>query len=95
MKTVSVLGSTGSIGTQTLEVIQNNPGRWRVNSLAAGRRVDALFQQIRDFSPDQVVVADEVSRSKLVQLLQSEGMDSNVSVAIGSAALTALALFAA
>ena len=47
-KTIAVLGSTGSIGTQTLEVVREN-GDIRVAALAAGRNIDLLEKQINDF----------------------------------------------
>lgn len=58
MKTISILGSTGSIGTQTLEVVRNNPDV-KVAALAAGRRVEQLEKQIREFSPKLVCVASQ------------------------------------
>ena len=50
MKTISVLGSTGSIGTQTLEVVRNNQDI-KVAALAAGSNAEKLAEQIREFSP--------------------------------------------
>ena len=50
MKRISILGSTGSIGTQTLEVVRNN-GDIRVTALAAGANVSLMEQQIREFHP--------------------------------------------
>ncbi len=51
---VAVLGSTGSIGRQTLEVIRALPGRFRVVALAGGRNIDLLTEQVREFQPDVV-----------------------------------------
>ncbi len=51
MKKIGILGSTGSIGTQTLEVVRNNPNDLTVTALAAGSNVDLLEQQIREFRP--------------------------------------------
>lgn len=53
---LSVLGSTGSIGTQALEVIRGLPGRFEVVALAAGTRVDLLLEQIKEFQPELAVV---------------------------------------
>ncbi len=58
MKTISILGSTGSIGTQTLEVVRNNPDV-RVAALAAGRRIGELEKQVREFRPKLVSVGTE------------------------------------
>lgn len=57
MRTISVLGSTGSIGSQTLEVVRQN-GDIRVTALAAGRNVEALERQIREFMPRIACVWD-------------------------------------
>ena len=58
MKTIAILGSTGSIGTQTLEVVRAN-GDLRVAALAAGKNIKLLEQQIREFHPRLAAVADE------------------------------------
>ena len=50
MKRIAVLGSTGSIGTQTLEIVRNNEDL-QVTALAAGTRVDVMEAQIREFHP--------------------------------------------
>jgi 1-deoxy-D-xylulose-5-phosphate reductoisomerase len=57
VKRVALLGSTGSIGTQTLDVIARFPERLRVVALAAGRSVDLLIQQCKQFRPELVSVA--------------------------------------
>lgn len=57
MKSVLVLGSTGSIGTQTLDVIRAAPESFRVAGLAMGTSVDALVQQVEEFHPPLVAVA--------------------------------------
>ncbi len=68
MRSLAILGSTGSIGTQALEVVRRHPDRFRVVGLAAGRkRLDLFMGQIREFMPPAVAVADpegaeEVSR---------------------------------
>ncbi len=58
MKTISVLGSTGSIGTQTLEVVRNHPDV-KIAALAAGKSVDRLEEQIREFRPRLAAIARE------------------------------------
>lgn len=58
MKKISIIGSTGSIGTQTLEVVRNNKDI-EVASLAAGRKIDILEQQVREFRPRIVSISDE------------------------------------
>ena len=64
MKTIAVLGSTGSIGTQTLEVARAN-GDLKIAALAAGRNVKLLEKQIREFSPKVVAVWDEAAATEL------------------------------
>ncbi len=59
MKSLAVLGSTGSIGTSTLDVVERFPDRFRVVTLAAGRNVDLVRQQARRHRPRLVAVADE------------------------------------
>ncbi|MCL4424175.1 MAG: 1-deoxy-D-xylulose-5-phosphate reductoisomerase [Firmicutes bacterium] len=63
-KGLSILGSTGSIGRQTLEVAGTYPDRYRVVALAAGRNLDVLVQQVRRFCPEMVGVADEATRQE-------------------------------
>ena len=56
--TVSVVGSTGSIGTQTLDVVAEDPGRYRVVALGAQRSVDLLITQALAVRPDVVAIGD-------------------------------------
>ncbi len=65
MKKISILGSTGSIGTQTLDVVRNNKDELKVLALAAGSNIRALAEQIREFGPKLVCVAKEESISEL------------------------------
>jgi 1-deoxy-D-xylulose-5-phosphate reductoisomerase len=68
MKAITILGSTGSIGTQTLDIVTHNPDKFRVVGLAAGSNVTLLAAQIRDFQPEIVALGDE---SKLAQLQEA------------------------
>ena len=56
---IAICGSTGSIGTQALEVIEANPDRFRVEVLTAGGNADLLIEQSKKFKPNAVVIADE------------------------------------
>ncbi len=67
-KTIAILGSTGSIGVSTLEIVAAFPERYRVISLTAGSNTPLLKKQIRQFRPEVVAVADEVA----AQLLRDE-----------------------
>jgi len=59
MKNIAILGSTGSIGRSTLDVIAQNRERFRVVALAAGSNIDLFEEQIKTFSPDLAAVADK------------------------------------
>ena len=65
MKAITLLGSTGSIGTQTLDIVQHNPDKFRLVGIAAGRNVTLLAEQVRQFKPEIVAIRDE---SKLAEL---------------------------
>ena len=56
---LAVLGSTGSIGTQTLEIVKLFPERLKIHSLAAGSNGELLAEQARTFQPEVVCIADE------------------------------------
>ncbi len=58
-KQIAILGSTGSIGTQTLDVVRNHPERFEVYALSAHRSIERLIQQAREFHPEVVCIADE------------------------------------
>jgi len=66
MKNISILGSTGSIGVSTLEIISAHPDRFRVIALTAGKNLELLVRQIKQFSPRIAVVAsaEDVPRLK-------------------------------
>ena len=66
MKKLAILGSTGSIGTQTLEVVREN-GDIEVLGLAAGSNISLLEEQIREFQPKLVAVWDEKKAAQLKQ----------------------------
>jgi 1-deoxy-D-xylulose-5-phosphate reductoisomerase len=71
MKKISILGSTGSIGVNTLNVIRENPLRYKTVALAAGRNVDLLRKQIEEFKPEIVAVEDEEQAEKLLDACYS------------------------
>lgn len=64
MKRIAILGSTGSIGTQTLDVVRNNKDM-KVTAVSANRSTDALEKQIREFEPELAVLYDEKSAADL------------------------------
>ncbi|MEM9904377.1 MAG: 1-deoxy-D-xylulose-5-phosphate reductoisomerase [Cyanobacteria bacterium P01_D01_bin.44] len=65
MKAITLLGSTGSIGTQTLDIIEHHPDQFRLVGLAAGRNVELLAQQVRQFKPEIVAIWDATKVSEL------------------------------
>ena len=65
MKKISVLGSTGSIGTQTLEVVRQNKDELEVFALAAGTNVDLIEEQIREFMPKVAAMGNEKAAAEL------------------------------
>ncbi len=65
MKTISVMGSTGSIGTQTLDIVRNYPDRLRIAALAAGSSVELMEKQIREFHPKLAVMWSETAAADL------------------------------
>lgn len=81
---IAVLGSTGSIGTQTLDVIARYPDRFRASVLIAGSKVDTLIQQAMRFRPDLAVIADESKLWKLRDALSPLG----IAVTAGDEAVT-------
>ena len=66
---LAILGSTGSIGTQTLQVVEEHPECFEVYALTAGSRVDDLISQARKFMPEAVVIADETKYPQLKEAL--------------------------
>jgi 1-deoxy-D-xylulose 5-phosphate reductoisomerase (EC 1.1.1.267) len=65
VKAITLLGSTGSIGTQTLDIVRQYPNQFRVVGLAAGRNIDLLAQQVREFKPQIVAIQDPDLLSEL------------------------------
>ena len=69
MKTLALLGSTGSIGCNVCAVVRQFPERFRLAALAAGRNIELLAQQVQEFAPDCVSVAEERLVAPLAALL--------------------------
>src|SRR5690242_1744970 len=74
MKTLTVLGSTGSIGTNTLDVVRRNRHLYQVYALAAGQNVDLLVSQIQEFRPAVVVIATPEGLNRLSKKLAETGI---------------------
>ena len=73
-KKIAILGSTGSIGTQTLDVIAQYPDRFKATVLIAGTRVDTLIQQALQFRPEWAIIADVAQYWKLREALEPAGI---------------------
>ncbi|AIF48044.1 1-deoxy-D-xylulose-5-phosphate reductoisomerase [Dyella japonica] len=89
MQRLSILGSTGSIGTSTLDVAARHPDRFRVFALTAHRQIDRLFEQCRTFLPEVAVVGDAEGAAELTQRLRTARLSTEV--AYGPQALSAVA----
>ena len=71
MKRIAILGSTGSIGRQTLDVVSAHPGRFQVVALAGGSNVELVAEQVAKFNPDVVSVATDSGALRLCDALKS------------------------
>ncbi len=71
MKRLAILGSTGSIGTQTLEIVSKYPDRFEVEVLTANNNVDLLIEQAIRFQPDSVILVNESNYKKLQNALKA------------------------
>ena len=82
-KQIAILGSTGSIGTQALQVIEEHPDLYEAYALTANNKVDLLIEQARKFHPEAVVIANE---DKYLQLKEALS-DLPIKVYAGSEAI--------
>ena len=87
MKRITILGSTGSIGTQTLDVVRKNKDKFQVVAISANSSIDLLLEQIMEFSPKYVAVYNEESALKLKEMIPENinievlsGMDGLVKI---------------
>ena len=78
MQNITILGSTGSIGVNTLDVIARHPGRFKVVALTAGNKVEKLFEQCRHFAPYYAVLRDESGAEQLRVLMKTAGLVTKV-----------------
>ncbi|WP_421944314.1 1-deoxy-D-xylulose-5-phosphate reductoisomerase [Pedobacter sp.] len=88
-KNIIILGSTGSIGTQALEVIRDNPAIFKVSVLSALKNSELLIQQAKEFKPEVVVICDESKYPEVKNALSS----FNIKVLAGEEALTEAAVY--
>ncbi len=78
MKQLTILGSTGSIGCSTLDVVRHNPDSFRVIALVAGKNVARMAEQCLEFSPRYAVMDDTSSAEQLKIMLQQHGSRTEV-----------------
>ncbi|WP_208643528.1 1-deoxy-D-xylulose-5-phosphate reductoisomerase [Pedobacter miscanthi] len=90
MKRITILGSTGSVGTQALEVVRDHPAVFKVTVLSALKNSELLIQQAREFKPAVVVICDEHKYAEVKNALA--GLD--IKVLAGEAALSEVASYA-
>ncbi len=78
LRHLTVLGATGTIGVNTLDVVARHPGRFKVVALTAHRQVEKLFQQCLQFDPEYAVMLDDVSAEELRLKLRDAGRSTQV-----------------
>lgn len=88
-KRIAILGSTGSIGAQTLDVVRQNPNRFEVYAISANRSVDKLIEQAYEFHPEVVCIADE----SLYHALKNALSDLDCKVWAGTDAIAEMVTF--
>ena len=81
---VTILGSTGSIGKSTLDVIARHPDRFEVFALSASTNVAEMAAQVEQFKPQRVVMADKASADQLAGILKQKGLKASVESAQGA-----------
>jgi len=74
MKSLALLGSTGSIGLSTLDIVRRHPDLYRIHALVAGHNVDSISQQILEFRPEVAVLATSDARDRLAAALSGSGL---------------------
>ncbi|WP_411753130.1 1-deoxy-D-xylulose-5-phosphate reductoisomerase [Serratia sp. (in: enterobacteria)] len=78
MKQLTILGSTGSVGTSTLAVVRENPDLFAIKALVAGRNVAVMAQQCIEFRPSYAAMADEQAANELRAVLAENGVKTDV-----------------
>ena len=91
MKKITILGSTGSIGTQTLDVVRKNKDDFQVVALTAGSNVELLCEQIREFHPQMVAVKDEQKAQLLSDIVKQKCPEFSGEIGYGMDAFIAAA----
>ncbi|MCG6971075.1 MAG: 1-deoxy-D-xylulose-5-phosphate reductoisomerase [Gammaproteobacteria bacterium] len=80
---LTVLGATGTIGVNTLDVVARHPGRYKIVALTANHQVERLYQQCLAHQPEFAVLAESAAAEKLEQKLRKHGLNTEVLAGIG------------
>ncbi|MDS3862346.1 1-deoxy-D-xylulose-5-phosphate reductoisomerase [Thermosynechococcaceae cyanobacterium BACA0444] len=91
MKAITLLGSTGSIGTQTLDIVAHHPDKFRIVGLAAGRNLELFIPQVRQFRPEIISIADPNQKQALLDGLV--GLDSLPKIVFGAEGIAEVAAY--
>jgi 1-deoxy-D-xylulose-5-phosphate reductoisomerase len=91
VKAITLLGSTGSIGTQTLDIVEHNPDKFRIVGLAAGSNVEMLAQQVHKFRPEIVAIGNEAKLPELKAALAQ--LDYRPTIVAGAAGTIEVAAY--
>ncbi|MGB3574366.1 MAG: 1-deoxy-D-xylulose-5-phosphate reductoisomerase [Phormidesmis sp.] len=91
MKAITLLGSTGSIGTQTLDILEQHPDKFRLVGIAAGRNVKLLATQVMHFKPQIVAICDESKLDELKSAIAS--LDPQPIIVAGEAGVVEVARY--
>lgn len=76
MKSIAILGSTGSIGTQTVDIVRAHPDRFKASLLTAGSNIDLVIRQAKELRPSMVVIAEESHYGELRDALSPMGIET-------------------
>ena len=88
-KAITILGSTGSIGTQTLDIVSDHPDKFRVVGLTAGRNIELLAQQIKQFQPEIVATSESEKVTELKEAIA--GMSNPPQILAGASGVAEVA----
>jgi 1-deoxy-D-xylulose-5-phosphate reductoisomerase len=91
VKAITLLGSTGSIGTQTLDIVEHNPDKFRIVGLAAGSNAQMLAEQVRKFRPEIVAIGNEAKLPELKAALAQ--LDYQPQIVAGAAGTIEVAAY--
>ncbi|MCK5723974.1 MAG: 1-deoxy-D-xylulose-5-phosphate reductoisomerase, partial [Gammaproteobacteria bacterium] len=83
MKGISILGATGSIGVNTLDVVARHPEKYKIVALSANGQVDRLVEQCEKYQPEYAVMANEKAAEELESKLKNKNISAQVLSGMG------------